>query len=567
MSSVHPHRKRFSNGLVVSALAATVLVASMIAYEAVTASRAHRVAAENTLRDYASLAAWQFARASRSDIESAAASVFMHFSRRGVTAPTDASELPDPHRYNTIVAEQCEEGCPRFTPVRHFFAMGLGDHAPIVQEEFAPPGFAEWLQDSIRTHIDLAAVSSWMYGLIPRQAGTDRSVIVYMVARVCDTGEPRAVYGFEVDAGSLAAIFDRVTHQRPLLPPSLLRGASSDSLLTVTVRSGTGELLYAHLPHGAPDFTAQDTLSPSYGGFLVEAGLQKATASSLIIGGLPKSRVPFLAGLLLIAGGLVGFAVHLMYRQSELVRIRSDFVAGVSHELRTPVAQIRMFAETLLLNRVRSPAERRRSLEVIDQEARRLTHLVENVLLFSKSGRRDEMLSMREHALSPLLRNAMAACQPLAAARGVRLATAFTADPSARVDETVLRQIVLNLLDNALKYGPPGQQVVVSLDEREGQALIAVEDQGPGISPRDRERIWEPYVRLAPSAPVAGSGIGLSVVRQFVEMQGGRVRVEEGAVGARFVVELPAVTPFAGGDGHATPATAEPAAVTLHSRR
>src|SRR5256885_11553687 len=111
-------------------------------------------------------------------------------------------------------------------------------------------------------------------------------------------------------------------------------------------------------------------------------------APKLVIGGMPRSNVPMLLSLLALTAGLVVAALLQLRREYELSQLRADFVSGVSHELRTPLAQIRMFSETLLLGRVRSDEERERSLGIIDQEARRLTHLVENLLHFSRSERR-----------------------------------------------------------------------------------------------------------------------------------------------------------------------------------
>jgi signal transduction histidine kinase len=102
--------------------------------------------------------------------------------------------------------------------------------------------------------------------------------------------------------------------------------------------------------------------------------------------------------------------------------------------------------------------------------------------------------------------------------------------------------VLLNLLDNAVKYGPPGQHIRVTLAPDSGHAVLAVEDEGPGIPTEERERVWTPFYRLSRDidSAVAGSGIGLSVVRELVERHGGRVRVESAPrQGARFVVTLP----------------------------
>jgi len=219
-------------------------------------------------------------------------------------------------------------------------------------------------------------------------------------------------------------------------------------------------------------------------------------------------------------------------------------VSGVSHELRTPLAQIRMFSETLMLGRVRSETEQLRSLEIIDQEARRLTHLVENLLHFSRSERQAARLSPAPAPLAPLVRQAAEAFSPLAAARGVILATELHDGLVAPVDADALRQMLLNLLDNAVKYGPVEQTITVGLRGSAGRARIWVEDQGPGIPAADRERIWDRFWRLERDrgSAVAGTGIGLSVVRELAALHGGRVWAEDApSRGARFVIELPLV--------------------------
>jgi signal transduction histidine kinase len=114
------------------------------------------------------------------------------------------------------------------------------------------------------------------------------------------------------------------------------------------------------------------------------------------------------------------------------------------------------------------------------------------------------------------------------------------------LDRGALRQILLNLLDNAVKYGPAGQTIVVGSEVSGDRARLWVEDEGPGIPHEHRQRVWEPYVRLSrqAEATTGGSGIGLSVVRELVSLHGGRTRVE-GAPGggARIVIELPLTQP------------------------
>jgi len=191
---------------------------------------------------------------------------------------------------------------------------------------------------------------------------------------------------------------------------------------------------------------------------------------------------------------------------------------------------------------VRSEADRQRSLEIIDQEARRLTHLVDNVLQFSKSEQDIRRLSLEDTDLSVVIEEVCELFAPIAAAKGVKVDQSVTAPVHARVDRVAIRQVVLNLLDNAVKYGPAGQTVTVRLSHLETVARLEVEDEGPGIAEGDRHKIWGRFERLERErgAVVTGTGIGLSVVRQLVGLHGGTATVEATAGGGTtFRIELP----------------------------
>src|SRR5207247_2198447 len=194
-----------------------------------------------------------------------------------------------------------------------------------------------------------------------------------------------------------------------------------------------------------------------------------------------------------------------------LARMRADCVPSVSHELRTPLTQIRMFAETLLLDRVRSDDERKRALAVIDQETRRLSNVVENVLQFSRGERGTLRIAPHRCDVAAAVRETIELFAPIAAGRNARVTLDAEESIEANVDEGAVRQIVLNLLDNAVKYGPEGQQVVVRLERDATSVRIAVDDEGPGIPPRERRRVWSRYYRLGRETEraIAGAGIGL----------------------------------------------------------
>jgi signal transduction histidine kinase len=246
--------------------------------------------------------------------------------------------------------------------------------------------------------------------------------------------------------------------------------------------------------------------------------------------------------LVWVNGILVAIGLWQLARERELSRLRSDFVAGVSHELRTPLAQIRMFAETLLLDRIRNPAEGRRALEIISRETRRLGQLVDNVLIFHRHERVQPPSVIEDVQLDSLIRDVVGNFEPLAAAR--QSTVRYEAGMSRAVvrgNPDGLRQVVLNLLDNAFKFGPSGQTVRVAQEDSQESVRIIVEDSGPGIPPHDRQRVFKAFERGRNTRGAGGAGIGLAVVRQIVDAHNGTVAVETAASGgARFIVTLPA---------------------------
>jgi len=314
----------------------------------------------------------------------------------------------------------------------------------------------------------------------------------------------------------------------------------------------SGREVFISSPQYPPEIEAKDTVGVSYGGLTGAVRINPAAAELLVIGGLPKSRLPTILGLLALTSAMVLVAIFQLRREQELALLRTDFVSSVSHQLRTPLAQIRMFGETLLLGRVRNDEERQRSLEIIVKEAQRLTHQVDNVLHFSRAERGEIALSLQETVLAPLISEVLESFCPLAEAQDSRVEASLDESLQAWVDPGAFRQILLNLLENAVKYGPPDQIVDVRLRKgAAGTIQLLVEDEGEGIPEAERSEIFAPYSRLERDreSGVAGSGIGLAVVRELARRQGASVRVESSVSGgARFVVAFPrgVVTPAEG---------------------
>jgi signal transduction histidine kinase len=383
---------------------------------------------------------------------------------------------------------------------------------------------------------------------IPRRGllrlGGETAAVIYAMQRT-SAGVPVAVYGYtlshERSGDELAA---GVVRRTSLLPPSLLAAdsgdvaASLDTPVQVWVTDTTGHELFR-----TPGAFTSDAYGAfeSGGGLTMHAMLHPALADRLRRQMLSDDRRRLQVALPILSLLLAAATILHLRRERELVRARRDFVASVSHELRTPLAQIRMFSETLLLGREEDEEERLRWTAVIGREARRLGDLVENILLFSHIDAARVRLEPERTDLGELVEEAVEAYVPVAASRRMRIVADAPSRIYAVVDPRALRQVVVNLLDNALKYGPAGQTVSVEVERDGTWARLLVSDQGPGVAPADRARLWRPFVRLgAEGSTSGGSGIGLSVVRSLVAQHGGTVAVDDApGGGARFVIALP----------------------------
>ncbi|HYK42711.1 MAG TPA: HAMP domain-containing sensor histidine kinase [Thermoanaerobaculia bacterium] len=532
----NPGREREGSrsGLVVALLLSSLVMTGALAWQAQTSTVYHRVAAEKVLRDYAMLTADEFARRTVNELGfygfyPLVTAIRQEAAKGRLLSPTDLKTSGD------------ENIRPAGDLVRSTFRY---ERASKRLETLGPEPTAserDWIAARLAPGA-AAAPPERRYLTAHALVGGAVHSIVYGSA---GPGSAAPLTGFEADPAALAARFRKVAARGPLFPASLVqRGVRNDALFLQVLDPSGREVFRSGVPR-QPYLGVTRPFGEDYNGilsgFVIRAAVDPAAAPSLVIGGLPRSRLPFLLGALAVTMGLTLTAVRQLRRERVLTEMRSDFVSRVSHELRTPLTQIRMFAETLLLNRVRSEDERRRSLEIIDRESRRLTNLVENVLRFSRGERGEDRVEAMPRDVVPLLRQLLVDFEPLLSGRA-SIRTSLPDRAVALVDEAAFRQVLLNLLDNAVKYGPPGQEIRVSIESDSGEKVrIAVEDGGPGIPVRERDRVWRRFYRLARDreSAVAGTGIGLAVVRELTLLQGGRAYVEEGAGGgARFVVEL-----------------------------
>jgi signal transduction histidine kinase len=260
------------------------------------------------------------------------------------------------------------------------------------------------------------------------------------------------------------------------------------------------------------------------------------------------STLNTLLGVLLI-GGILALALAVfggaIYADRALVPIRvsmrrqREFAADASHELRTPLAVIRGSVEHLQRHPEATIGSVGSALEDIDHEVGHLTELVDELLLLARADSGAVELERVPLDLADVTAGALAGLTRVAEEHAVRLE--FDAAPVTVVgDPTRLRQLVTILADNAIRLSPAGGRVSVSVADERGRARMTVDDEGPGIAPEDRDRVFERFWR-ASGAPEGGSGLGLSIAKWIVDRHDGQIAAESApGGGARFVVSLPA---------------------------
>ena len=505
--------------------------------EAWRTARSNHATAASVIRDYGEVAAWTFGeRASLLFAET----IERSFGPIWRSTGSSSNSLPYVDAAGFRRHAQTDEcSCGNIYEAAYHFRLPLHGAAA----EFAGRAPSAALGSAL-----VAAIHDDVPGVLKPDTSTGTPPIGVVSAAgetviyTVQTGEgvePTA-WGFSLDPEAVSDRVGGIMTSCSLLPPVLIDGRTNAEVVAVELIAPDREVLFAA---GTVDdaVAAEHPLVPYMSDLVVRASVLPTLAGDLIIGGLPRSRVPLMVGVFALAAILAGVAVVQMRRGQELARLRSDFVAGVSHELRTPLAQIRIYADTLAMGRAEAEDRRAWSVTGLRRETTRLEHLVDNILQFARASAPADPAVSESIDVSSAIGSAVDAFRPLAARRAT---LDMDAAPGlrARIPAEAVQQMVGNLLDNAIKYGPRGQTIRVSVRRDGGVARIRVDDEGPGIPLAERDAVWQMYHRgrSAGGTGVGGSGIGLAVVRRIAAAHGGRTRIEEApAGGARVVVELP----------------------------
>ena len=241
------------------------------------------------------------------------------------------------------------------------------------------------------------------------------------------------------------------------------------------------------------------------------------------------------------AAPLVQSLNALLARLGQALDSQRAFVADAAHELRSPLTALKLQAQGV--RRAPDDASRQAAIDALVTGVDRAARLVEQLLALARSEPGAPPVAHAPVALAPLLQTLLADLAPLAESRNIQLSLDAPGDPQASTvagDAAALAILARNLIDNALRYTPPGGEVLVSVVQRSECMLLRVEDSGPGIPTAERDRVFDRFVRGAQNGGNSGSGLGLAIVRAIAERHGAHVTLADAALGGlRVEVALP----------------------------
>jgi signal transduction histidine kinase len=542
-----------------AALLGVVVVSALSVRESMKNARERKAAAERTIRDYAMFASYIYT--SRAYLFARDRALFQAYVAIHPSEPWVESALP-PVTALAAIPDTTERCGPMAQWPIYRFKVTVPAHVITYAGGRAPAQ----LEPIIRDSLPKLAVKPWIrgarFGYLFVNAPAGREAIAYAPA-YDSASKLIAVYGYRScygvrDTSDYSVMYKVVRVLPPMVPGysserwgyssasmssdsmtgKWASGMPPDSLFTLTITDLEHNVLYQAPKKGASSNYYSSAQLKFIGGTFYTVSLRPDVAQYLVVGGIPESRVP--ASLILLAGSIIlalaGFAS--LRSEIRLVQSRERFLANVSHELRTPLQQILMFVQLLRLGRTRNESERERSLEIIETETHRLIALSNSVLAAAKS---DANVQSTPIDVGEVARTAADFFAPLAQARKMRIELDIPKPVVARGDPGALRQILINVLDNAAKYGPPGQTVTVGARHEGKVVRLWVDDSGPGIPLSDRDKIWKPFMRLGGTVEdsTGGAGLGLAIVRDLATAMGAHADVDDAPTGGtRFVLEM-----------------------------
>ena len=332
--------------------------------------------------------------------------------------------------------------------------------------------------------------------------------------------------------------------------PRILGTISEETGLHLRIIDEKGKNIFTAKDESIPE----DSLKLSYRRFPFP---WKLLVSQPALGDLKRTarREIFLYGVLLafiVALMLLGtfLIVRDISRESETTRLKTEFVHNISHEFKTPLTLIRLYGETLQRKENLTKEERKECYEIITKESERLSHLINNVLDFSRIDMGKKEFDFKKGNLSQVVRDTLESYRYHLEKKGFAIQTEIATDlPEMIFDGEAMASVLINLLSNAMKFSPKIKEVIVKLFKEEGNAVLQVTDKGIGISPKEISKVFKRFYRSKNEivSDTRGSGLGLTLVKHITEAHGGKIKVDsEPGKGSIFSIILPVSNPNQG---------------------
>lgn len=311
--------------------------------------------------------------------------------------------------------------------------------------------------------------------------------------------------------------------------------------IAVSISGGNGQEIFTNLS-GQHKFIIETEFNRPFFDWKAKIGFKNFSLDSLARSGFLQSLAATVIVVLFIIIGII-LTFRATSREMRLAQMKSAFVSNVSHELKTPLSLISLFAEILELGRVKDENKKREYYRIIGEEIRRLNKLIDNILDFSKIEAGRKAYKFADADIGEVVENVVSDYKHQIINSGFELKTNVPDNlPTISIDRDAISQVILNLLDNAVKYSTETKEISVEVKTRDSFLTIEIADRGVGIPRAEQKKIFEKFYRVGDGLvhDVKGSGLGLSLVKHIIEAHEGKITVEsEAGKGSRFIIRLP----------------------------
>ena len=325
--------------------------------------------------------------------------------------------------------------------------------------------------------------------------------------------------------------------------PEILTSVDLGKDVFVGILGDKDSLLYIRHNHAISNYLVAENFSQLFTDWRVALFDLNGKSIEQLVGKEKQLYLMLFAGIIVVM--LIGIVVMVraVIHESEVSRMKSEFVSNVSHELKTPLALIRMFGETLDEGIVTDEKKRREFYSIIRKESERLTHLINNVLDFSRMDAGAKEYNFEEADLVKVVRNSLEAYKFHIRDNGFKIESELPNESvMVKIDKDAISQALLNLLSNAVKYSEEKKYILVEVSKNSTSALISVTDSGVGIAKEELKKIFDKFYRVPATKGEErrGSGLGLTLAKHIIEAHGGTIDVEsEMGKGSKFIIRLP----------------------------